>query len=96
MGYCRRKLGRYAEAEATYLEMLELAPTAESHFLVAQFYEDTQQTAKAREHARKAMALAPDRYDDVGRRLINKLSVYHFGCLGVYDVEKKHASGSPP
>jgi hypothetical protein len=42
------------------------------------------------------MALAPDRYDDVGRRLINKLSVYHFGCLGVYDVEKKHASGSPP
>jgi hypothetical protein len=88
VAYCQRKLGQYAEAEATYREVLARSPTADSHFLLAQFYEDTQQTEKAREHARRAMALAPDRYQHEGERLIRKLTLFHFGCLSVLSAER--------
>ena len=87
MAYSQRKLGRYDQAEATYQELLALAPTAESHYLAAQFYEDAQQAEQARVHARAAMAMAPQTYRQQGERLIRKLSVYHFGCLGVYRAE---------
>jgi tetratricopeptide (TPR) repeat protein len=83
IAYSQRKSGRYAEAEATYQELLALAPTAESHFLLAQFYEDAQHSQQASLHARRAMALAPDAYREPGQQLIRKLQVYHFGCLGV-------------
>ena len=66
IAYCLRKLGRYAEAEVAYREVLALSPTADSHFLLAQFYEDAQQAGKAREHARRAIELAPDRYPKDG------------------------------
>ncbi len=89
IAYCKRKLGRYAEAEAAYQEVLSLSPTADSHFLLAQFYEDAQQADKARVHARKAIALAPDRYGRQGEELIQKLAVYHFGCLGIARAERK-------
>lgn len=89
LAYTQRKSGRYAEAEATYQELLALAPTADSHFLLAQFYEDTQQAEPARAHARRAMALAPDAYRQSGEKLIKKLSVYHFGCLGVHRAESQ-------
>lgn len=87
VAYCQRKSGHYPEAEEAYREVLALSPTAESHFLLAQFYEDAQQAGKAREHARRAMALAPDRYRQEGEKLIRKLTVSHFGCLGVYAAE---------
>jgi tetratricopeptide (TPR) repeat protein len=83
-GYCKRKAGRYREAEAAYLHLLSLAPTAESHFLAAQFYEDAQSTSSALRHARQAMALDPDRYGEQGRKLVDKLQTLHFGCWGVY------------
>jgi tetratricopeptide (TPR) repeat protein len=87
IAYCQRKSGRYAEAQTTYQQVLAMASTADSHFLLAQFYEDAQQADKAREHARQAMVLDPRRYQQQGSKLINKLAVYHFGCLGVFRAE---------
>lgn len=89
IAYCERKLGRYREAEAAYRELLALAPTADSHFLLARFYEDAQQTDKAQTHARVAMALAPDRYERAGQKLLDKLATLHFGCWGVFRSESK-------
>jgi hypothetical protein len=86
--YCLRKAGRYTEAEAAYLEILELSPTADSHFLLAQFYDDSQRAAAARDHARRAIDLAPDRYRAAGERLIRQLALSQFGCLGVYTAER--------
>ena len=87
VAYCQRKSGRYAEAEATYRQVLALSPTADSHFLLAQFYEDAQQAGNARTHARRAMEIDPARYQQEGDRLITKLTVFHFGCLGVFGAE---------
>jgi tetratricopeptide (TPR) repeat protein len=87
IAYNERKLGRYREAAAAYHELLALAPTADTHFLLARFYEDTQQSAKAQYHARAAMTLAPDRYAQQGRMLIDKLVTTHFGCFGVFTAE---------
>ena len=84
VAFCERKSGRNREAEAAYLKLLALSPTADSHFLLARFYEDTQQTAQAHFHARRAMMLAPERYREPGRKLIEKLVTLHFGCLGVF------------
>jgi hypothetical protein len=92
--YALRKLGRYPEAEAAYRELLELEPTAENHFLLAQFYEDAQQAGKARDHARRAMAMEPDRYEKEGKKLISKLAVYHFGCFGVFSEESSDPSAA--
>jgi hypothetical protein len=91
---CQRKLGNNRAAEAAYLEMLSLAPTADSHFLVARFYEDTQQAAQAQRHARRAMALDPDRYQVQGQKLIDKLVTLHFGCWGVFSAERDAAGSS--
>jgi tetratricopeptide (TPR) repeat protein len=77
-----------ALAEAAYQQLLELDPSADTHFLLAQFYEGTQQAAKAQFHARQAMALAPDRYDQAGQRLIDKLITHHFGCWGASAAER--------
>jgi tetratricopeptide (TPR) repeat protein len=82
VAYCRRKLGQLPEAEAAYLEMLSLAPTAQSHFLLAQFYDDAQVTTKARMHADKAIALDPGRFQHAGGQLLDRLATSHFGCLG--------------
>ncbi len=89
MAYCERKLGRYADAERTYLELLAFEPTAETHFLLAQFYEDTQQASLAQDHARQAMALDPQRYAARGRQLIDKLMTHHFGCWSVFASEPR-------
>jgi hypothetical protein len=91
VAYCQRKLGRYAEAEATYRQVLVLAPTADTHFLLAQFYEDSQEAEKARRHARRATELDPDRYRTEGDKLIRKLSTYQFGCLGVFSTESNRS-----
>jgi tetratricopeptide (TPR) repeat protein len=87
VAYCERKLGNCAAAEAGYLELLKVAPTADNHFLLAQFYDDTQQTAKARSEAQLAMSLDPQRYQQSGQALIDKLMLNHFGCWGVFTAE---------
>ena len=87
IAFCERKLGRLREAEAAWQERLKLVPAAESHFLLAQFYEDTQQAKKARLHAQEAVRLDPERYTKQGRQLMDKLVTSHFGCLGVFRAE---------
>ncbi|MCI0459849.1 MAG: tetratricopeptide repeat protein [Gemmataceae bacterium] len=97
IAYCQRKLGRYTEAEAAYLQLLKLSPTnrqAEAHFLLAQFYEDAQQAEQARVHARRAVAHDPARYGQAGEQLIRKLTVFHFGCVGVFSAENERPKTS--
>jgi tetratricopeptide (TPR) repeat protein len=84
IGHCERKLGRLQEAEAAYTTLLAITPTAQTHFLVAQFYEDTQQTALAKAHARKALALAPEQYRESVSQLETRLATTHFGCLAAF------------
>lgn len=84
VAFCHRRAGRYAEAEVAYLELLAIAPTADTHFLLAQFYDDAQQAKKAHFHARRAMEFAPARYRERGAALIGKMSVFQFGCLRVF------------
>lgn len=84
LAYCERKRGRLAEAEQAWQQLLALAPTAETHFLLARFYEDTQQAEQALLHLRAAMRLAPSRYAKPGQQLLDKLQSLHFGCLHVY------------
>jgi tetratricopeptide (TPR) repeat protein len=81
IAYAQRKAGDYVGAEATYQELLALAPGADTHFLLAQFYEDAQNAGQASHHARRAMLLHPERYRKDGEQLIRKLSVFQFGCL---------------
>ena len=94
IAYCQRKQGRYGDAEATYQQVLGLSPSGHSHFLLAQFYEDTQQAEKAHAHARRAMELSPQQYQQRGQKLIDKLSIYHFGCWGVYNARKSDRSSA--
>lgn len=88
IAYAERKAGHTPEAEAAYRELLALSPTAETHFLLAQFYEDAQQTDLAHQHARQAMTLDPRRYGKSGRELIDKLQTVHFGCFGAFQAER--------
>lgn len=84
IAFAERKRGNYAEAEAAYLSALALVPTADQHFLLAQFYEDTQQTTKARDHVQQAMELNASRYAIPGKKMISSLQQQHFGCLNVW------------
>ncbi|MDX1946542.1 MAG: tetratricopeptide repeat protein [Pirellulaceae bacterium] len=84
IAFTQRKLGRLREAEAAYLQALDLAPTAEMHFLLAQFYDDSQQTALAHQHAETAARLDPRQFGDAAEQLIAKLAEHHFGCWGIF------------
>jgi tetratricopeptide (TPR) repeat protein len=89
IGFTQRKLGHYREAEAAYHQVLTLAPTAESHFLLAQFYEDTQQVARAQHHAQSAASLDPGRYAQPSQQLTDKLiTTLHFGCWGAWRADR--------
>lgn len=80
---CARKLGRLADAEQHYQAVLRHSPTAATHFLVAQFYEDAQQVRLSQYHAHQAMQLDPAQYAEPGQRLINRLMISHFGCWSI-------------
>lgn len=82
--FALRKLGRTNEAEAHYRQLLELAPTAEHHFLIAQFYEDVQEAVLATQHANAAIRLAPERYQSSGDALIAKMKANQFGCFQLF------------
>ena len=98
IAFCERKLGRLREAETAWRDLLSVSPTADTHFLLAQFYEDTQQAGKSRFHAEQAMQLDPQRYHVQGRRLIDKLVTSHFGCAGVFSADYSPSTpfGSDP
>lgn len=79
-----RKLGRIEEAEAAYQQLVQLAPSAENHFLLAQFYEDIQETSLATQHAQQAMLLSPAKFRTSGEALISKMKANHFGCFQLF------------
>ncbi len=95
IAYAERKAGRTPEAEAAYRELLALSPTADTHFLLAQFYEDAQQSDLAHQHVRQAMSLDPRRYGKPGRELIDKLQTVHFGCFGTFQAERSSGGIGP-
>lgn len=91
--FCRRKAGDLPGAEQGYLRLMNLAPTAEHAFLLAQFYEDSQQTTQAHHWAQEAQKRDPA-YAAAVLQLSNKLTTSHFGCWSVY---RQHRSfQSPP
>lgn len=79
--FALRKLGRIEDAEAAYLELLGLAPTADNHFLLAQFYDDIQDTHLAVEHAELAKKLDPTNYQGASDSLVRQATANHFGCF---------------
>lgn len=87
MAVCCRKLGALTDAERHYLAALQASPDADTQFLLAQFYEDTQRSDRAHAHAREAMRLDPERFSRRGTALIDKLQTLHFGCFGAYREE---------
>lgn len=84
VAYNERKLGNYSQAADMYERLIEFAPTADHHFLLAQFYEDAQQATPAYRHAAEAKRLAPQRYAKSADELIEGLSQSQFGCFGVF------------
>jgi tetratricopeptide (TPR) repeat protein len=81
--YCYRRLGRLNEARACYQRLLEINPNADTHFLLAQFFEDIQETSLARHHALEAARLDSNRYRERGHQLIGRMRTLHFRCLSV-------------
>ncbi|MCC7418790.1 MAG: tetratricopeptide repeat protein [Planctomycetaceae bacterium] len=92
IAYAARKRGNRPAAESAYREAVALAPTAEQHFLLAQFYEDIQRGDSAARSARKAMELDPAHFQTAGEKLLDTLQVHHTSCLGVYRTRR--ASGN--
>jgi tetratricopeptide (TPR) repeat protein len=92
VAFCERKLGHLREAEAAWQELLALSPSADTHFLLAQFYEDTQQATKARFHAEQAVRLDPANFTKQARGLTNKLVTSHFGCTAVFAADRSPAT----
>ncbi len=84
MAHAQNRQGQTRKAEETYLKLLEINDSAETHFLLAQFYEEEQQTAEAFHHASRAMALAPSRFSEAGQTLIDQLQSAHMGCFQIY------------
>jgi uncharacterized membrane protein len=87
IAFAQRKLGRNAASEVAYQQALELDPSADNHFLLAQFYESAQQAVSAQHHARQAARLAPERYAQRSSQLVDRLITHHFGCWGASSAE---------
>ena len=84
IAHAQNRQGRVRDAEQTYQQLLEIDSSAETHFLLAQFYEEEQQTEEAYHHASEAMILAPGQFQQPGQTLINKLQSAHMGCFQIY------------
>ncbi|GAA4421089.1 hypothetical protein [Bremerella cremea] len=82
--FALRKLGRVFEAEEAYQRLLDLNPSAETHFLLAQFYEDIQHSSLAAHHARRSIELHPQQYKTSGEALIHKMQASHFRCFQLF------------
>jgi tetratricopeptide (TPR) repeat protein len=88
IAYSQRKQGNYREAEAAYEKVLEVAPTAAHHFLMAQFQDDAQQGAKAQLHAYKAAEINPRAYRAQADQLVNGMLGEQFGCWSIFRNRK--------
>lgn len=82
-GFALRKQGRTREAESKYQALLKLSPTADSHFLLAQFYQDSQAGDKASFHLEKAVAIGGSRFREAADEMRFRLRSHQFGCFKV-------------
>jgi len=87
IAHAQNRKGDVRGAEQTYLKLLQTDSSADNHFLLAQFYEEEQQTKQALAHANKAAMLAPALYAERSKTLIGKLESAHMGCFQVYRSE---------
>ena len=83
---CCRRQEWLNESRSQYLRLLTIKPSADTHFLVAQFFEDIQETETARHHAQLAIQTAPDRYRLKGQALIRKMQSLHLGCFRIVET----------
>ncbi len=82
IGFAARHLGRRTQEERAYRTLVELSPTAESHFLLAQCYSEHQKTKLAAEHAAIATQLDP-KLQVQSESMLTLMSRDHFGCLQI-------------
>lgn len=83
IGFTSRKQGKNVEAEAAYLNLLNLEPNADNHFLIAQFYQDAQAGEKSAQHLTEAVRLGGTRYRTAAEEMRLTLKSSHFGCLRI-------------
>jgi len=83
IAFAERQLDHPHAAEEAYLAALDLAPSAEIHFLLARLYEGEQRTQAAAKQIQAAIQLAPEQYSDSGEKLLHKMALSHFGCLQI-------------
>ncbi|MFG0261497.1 MAG: hypothetical protein ACF788_03825 [Novipirellula sp. JB048] len=82
IGFAARRLNQRRLEETAYRELVAVAPTAESHFLLAQCYREHQKTRLAAAHAAKAIELDPG-FAAQSQTMLSSMSTDHFGCLQV-------------
>jgi hypothetical protein len=73
-------LGDRRLEEQAYQTLVQLAPTAENHFLLATSYKEHQKTSLAAENAQLAAELDPQ-YAEQARSMLTQLSRDHFSCF---------------
>ncbi|WP_442508035.1 hypothetical protein SH528x_006985 [Novipirellula sp. SH528] len=82
IGFAARRLDQRTLEEQAYRELVAVAPTAESHLLLAQCYREHQKTRLAAEHSTMAMQLDPAMQSQ-SESILSSMSMDHFGCLQV-------------
>ena len=82
VAFAARRLEKRRLEEQSYRRLVDIAPSAESHFLLAQCYREHQKASLAAAHAGTAIELDPA-YQQQAAGILSSLSRDHFGCLQV-------------
>lgn len=82
IGFASRHLGQRTMEEQAYRTLVDLSPTAENHFLLAQCYSEHQKSVLAAEHSTIAMQLNP-KLRVQSESMLTSMSRDHFGCLQI-------------
>lgn len=82
IGFAARHLGHRTLEENAYRTLVDLSPTAENHFLLAQCYSEHQKTRLAAEHSTIAVQLDP-KLRVQSESMVTSMSRDHFGCLQI-------------
>lgn len=79
VGFAARRLHERRVQVNAYQQLVEVAPSAANHLLLAQCYREHQQTRLASEHASIAEALDPS-VQPQSQSMRSSMSTDHFGC----------------
>lgn len=82
IGYGARRLQDRALEEQAYRRLVQIAPSAESHFLLAQCYREHQKSKLAAEHATIAVEF-DSTFGEEAEAMLSTLETDHFGCLQI-------------